>query len=266
MSQPEFEISRRQPPGQDEPSHHATTPAPGVAGDLCHFFDHHASGLSEIHRVRIPAMEIAISLVVAYLLGCTSPAYLIGRWRRGIDLRVVDVRNVGAGAVMRQVGRLWGSLVIILDMSKGAAAILIAQRYFELSEPMVLLTGFFAILGHNFPFWLRFRGGAGVACFMGVIMVLSPLAMAATFGALGLALLLTRQLFTTIALASPFLLVFVYVMERDPVTNAPSMMFYFSLGVALFILLRNRRRVHEIRTFTRRAYYDVRSLLGRGNN
>ena len=107
-------------------------------------------------------MEIALSLVIGYLMGSVPYAYIIARWRRGVDLRYVDVRNVGAGAVIRQVGKRWGVAAIILDGGKGAAAVAVANA-FGVSEPTAMLAGFMAVAGHNFPFWIGFRGGSGVA-------------------------------------------------------------------------------------------------------
>jgi acyl phosphate:glycerol-3-phosphate acyltransferase len=204
-------------------------------------------------------MEIALSLVIAYLLGSVPYAYIIARWRRSVDLRYVDVRNVGAGAVIRQVGKRWGVVAIILDGGKGAAAIAVANA-FGVSQPIVLLAGFLAVAGHNFPFWIGFRGGSGVACFMGVMMMLSPAAFGATLGVLAITLVVTRQFFTTIALASPFLIIFVWVVERDLT------LLYFTVGMAIFILLRSRRRLHEIRVFTMRAYYEMKARLSRNQD
>lgn len=205
-------------------------------------------------------MEIALSLVTGYLLGSVPYAYIIARWRRHVDLRYVDVRNVGAGAVIRQVGKRWGAVAIILDGGKGALAVHIAMHAFHVTEPFWLLAGFMAIVGHNFPLWIRFRGGAGVACFMGIMLALSPEAFGATIGVLALVLLITRQFFTTIALASPFLVLFVWILERDLT------LLYFTIGVSLFILLRSRRRLHEIRVFTMRAYYDIKARLSRNQD
>jgi len=204
-------------------------------------------------------MEIALSLVIAYFLGAIPHAYVVARWRRGVDLRYVDVRNVGAGAVIRQVGKRWGIPVILLDAGKGAAAIYVA-RAFGVTEPIVLLSGFMAVVGHNFPFWIGFRGGSGVACFMGVIAALSPVAMGASLGVLGVTLLLSRQFFTTIALASPFMILFIWIVERDLT------LLYFTIGMSLFIMFRGRRRLHEIRVFTMRGYYDVKALLSRNKD
>ena len=204
-------------------------------------------------------MEIALSLVIGYLMGSVPYAYIIARWRRGVDLRYVDVRNVGAGAVIRQVGKRWGVAAIILDGGKGAVAVAVANA-FGVSEPMAMLAGFMAVAGHNFPFWIGFRGGSGVACFMGVMMMLSPAAFGATLGILAITLVVTRQFFTTIALAAPFLILFVWVLERDLT------LLYFTIGMAIFILLRSRRRLHEIRVFTMRAYYEIKARLIRSQD
>ena len=90
---------------------------------------------------------IIATLIIAYLLGSIPTAYIVARVRRGIDTRNVDVGNVGAGATFRQIGFLEGLIVLIVDIGKGAAAILIAQAL-GLDSIWVYAAGFAALLGH----------------------------------------------------------------------------------------------------------------------
>ena len=181
------------------------------------------------------------SIIIGFLLGSFPAAYIVTKWRKGVDIRQVDpTGNMGAGAVLRQVGRWEGALVAVADIGKGAAAVAIAQAM-GVAQPWVLAAGFAAILGHSYPPWIGFRGGQGVDTIIGVFLVLAPKAMACTLGVMGLALLLTRHIFTMTCIAAPFLALFVWLF------NGIGMVFYFSLFIIAFVLFRSRRRLVEFR-------------------
>jgi glycerol-3-phosphate acyltransferase PlsY len=124
-------------------------------------------------------MNIALSLVISYLLGSIPFAYIIGRIN-GTDIRQIGDRNVGAFNVFRHVGFGPGFVTVILDIIKGAAAILVA-RAFNVDEIVVFLTGVSVVAGHNWPVFLRFRGGRGEATIIGVLFALVPIQITITF-------------------------------------------------------------------------------------
>jgi glycerol-3-phosphate acyltransferase PlsY len=115
----------------------------------------------------------AIALVAAYLLGSIPFALIAGRLN-GVDLRTVGSGNLGATNVFRTLGRTWGIAVMILDIAKGAAAVLLAEAL--TSNPWPLAAGALAILGHVFPVWTGFKGGKGVAVGAGALIGLVPAA------------------------------------------------------------------------------------------
>jgi glycerol-3-phosphate acyltransferase PlsY len=119
----------------------------------------------------------AIVIIVAYFLGSIPFAVIVTRWRRGIDVRRVGSGNPGAANVWRSVGPLLGLSVLVLDCTKGAAAVIMA-RVAGLGADVQALAGLAAIAGHVWPVWLKFRGGKGVATAAGVFTVLMPWAMA----------------------------------------------------------------------------------------
>jgi len=131
----------------------------------------------------------AVALVVAYLLGSVSFAYLAGRVR-GVDLRAVGSGNVGATNVFRTLGRRIGIAVMVLDIAKGAVAVLIARALTE--SPWPLLAAGAAIVGHVYPVWLRFRGGKGVAVAGGAVIALTPLPALIVLGVWLVLVALTR--------------------------------------------------------------------------
>lgn len=134
-------------------------------------------------------MTEALVLVAAYLLGSMPTGYLAGRLR-GVDIRQVGSRNVGATNVFRTLGRGIGVAVMALDIGKGVAAVLLARAL--LTDPWPLVAAGLAIAGHVYPVWLRFRGGKGVAVGAGAVIGLVPLAAAIMFPVWALVVGVTR--------------------------------------------------------------------------
>lgn len=119
------------------------------------------------------AVEWTIVVVTGYVLGSIPFALLLARrWGTG-DLRLVGSGNVGAANVMRASGITPGVLAALLDMGKGMASVLIAERM-ATSGAAPAAAGCAAIVGHIYPVWLGFRGGKGVATACGVFSVLAP--------------------------------------------------------------------------------------------
>jgi glycerol-3-phosphate acyltransferase PlsY len=120
------------------------------------------------------AIAFILLLVGAYLVGSIPTAYIIGRWRRGIDIRRYGSGNVGASNLLRSSGKLLGTVVTIVDLGKGILAIWVAQLA-GLSIAQQVAVGLAAIIGHNWPVFLRFSGGRGVLTTLGIAFFL-PLA------------------------------------------------------------------------------------------
>jgi len=136
-------------------------------------------------------LAIAIALVASYLLGSIPSAYIVGRLRKDIDIRQVGSRNMGAMNVFYNVGFIYGVLVLLMDIGKGAAVIALS-RWLEVPLTVELITGAIAVLGHSFPIWLNFRGGKGGAPLIGVLIFLMPWGLAIAFPLFVLLTLLTR--------------------------------------------------------------------------
>ncbi len=106
-------------------------------------------------------------VVGAYLLGSVPSAYLAGRWFRGIDIRQYGSGNVGATNLLRFTSKRVALPVIVFDSVKGMIMVAVAWRL-GLGVTEQLVVGIAAIVGHNWPVFLRFRGGRGVITTMGV--------------------------------------------------------------------------------------------------
>jgi len=115
-------------------------------------------------------------VLLGYFLGSIPAAYIAGHVRKGVDIRQVGNGNVGAANAFHQLDAKTGIAVGLIDAGKGALAIVIAQAT---SQPQiaVLVTGAAAIIGHNWPVFIGFRGGRGESTTIGVlfIMVTQPM-------------------------------------------------------------------------------------------
>jgi glycerol-3-phosphate acyltransferase PlsY len=117
----------------------------------------------------------ALVAIAGYLMGSVPFGILMARAFGLGDLRKVGSGNIGATNVLRTGNRTAAALTLGLDAAKGAAAVLIA-RAAGLAEDAAALAGLAAFLGHLFPVWIGFRGGKGVATFLGTLLALAPLA------------------------------------------------------------------------------------------
>jgi acyl phosphate:glycerol-3-phosphate acyltransferase len=115
-------------------------------------------------------------VILSYLLGSLPTSYFIGRLTAGRDIRSLGDENAGAANAYREFGPRAGIIVGIIDAAKGSAVILIAQAA-TMSQPIVLLAGLAAVVGHNWPVFLGFRGGRGVSTTLGILYVLVTIPM-----------------------------------------------------------------------------------------
>ena len=133
----------------------------------------------------------AVLVLVAYLLGSVSFAVLLVRAATGRDIRAEGSGNAGATNVLRAHGKRLAILVALLDVAKGAAAVLL-MRLGTADPRWAAAAGFAAILGHVFPVFYRFRGGKGVATAVGAFLVLAPLALLCCLAVFVLVVAVTR--------------------------------------------------------------------------
>lgn len=114
--------------------------------------------------------------IAAYLLGSIPFGLILTRaFGRG-DVRNVGSGNIGATNVARAAGLPAGVFTLVLDVAKGAGAVLLGGKLSNDSATWMMVAAFAVLLGHCFPIWLKFKGGKGVATAAGIFLVLSPLA------------------------------------------------------------------------------------------
>lgn len=124
-------------------------------------------------------------LLLGYLLGSLPSGYLAGRWYKGIDLRTCGSGSTGATNVLRNVGKGPALVVFLVDVAKGAAAVLLANaltQNYPLNDWIQVLAGLAALAGHIWPVWLGFKGGKAVATGFGMFLGLAWPVGLACFG------------------------------------------------------------------------------------
>jgi len=125
-------------------------------------------------------MRFILILLLSYLLGSIPTAVWLGKMARKVDIREHGSGNSGATNALRVLGWRWGLAVLVLDISKGLAAVLLLVPLLAAGPPhdptlLSVLAGAAAIVGHVFPVTIGFRGGKGVGTSAGVMFALSPL-------------------------------------------------------------------------------------------
>ena len=126
-------------------------------------------------------LSSVLLLALGYLLGSMPNGYLAGRWLKGIDLRQCGSGSTGATNVLRNVGKAPALVVFLLDVGKGALAVLLAKS-FGLNDWVQVLAGLAALAGHIWPVWLGWKGGKAVATGLGMFLGLAWPVGLACFG------------------------------------------------------------------------------------
>ena len=186
-------------------------------------------------------LYIALAIICAYLIGSFPSAYIVARLRKGIDIREVGSRNMGAMNVFYKIGFWSGLLVLAMDIGKGAGAVALARW---LGVPMIaqFFAGAAVVVGHGFPVFLKFRGGKGGATVIGILAFLMPWGIPFYLAIFGLGLLLTH--YATLSYSVAFLCFpFVAWLKYHSLELVA-----FSIGVLLLIVIRYIPRIKEMRT------------------
>ena len=196
-------------------------------------------------------VAIIIAIVIGYLLGSFPAAYLAGRLRRGIDIREVGSKNMGAMNVFYEVGQVEAVLVTLADLGKGIGAILLVRWLLDIAPtwPFDFLTGAAAIMGHIFPIFLKFHGGKGAATASGILIFLMPWAVPFLAIVFFIAVFITRNptfSYSLLLIVFPFVAGFIYV-DRY---GEPLALVFYSIGLGIFLGLQYIPRIKEMHNKT----------------
>ncbi len=178
-------------------------------------------------------------LAIGYALGAIPSGYLAGRWLKGIDLRDCGSGSTGATNVLRNVGKGPALLVFLLDVGKGALAVLLAKSV-DLNDWVQVLAGLAALAGHIWPVWLGWKGGKAVATGLGMFLGLAWPVGLASFGLFMATISLSR----IVSLASVVAAIGLPVLML--VAGNSSAYVVVSLVASLMVLWRHRSNIQRL--------------------
>ena len=184
-----------------------------------------------------------LALLLGYLLGSLPCGYLAGRWCKGIDLRTIGSGSTGATNVLRNVGKVPALVVFLLDVAKGAAAVLLAGALtatHPLNDWIQVLAGLAALAGHIWPVWLGWKGGKAVATGLGMFLGLAWPVGLACFG-LFMAVI---SIFRIVSLSSVVAAIGLPVLMV--VSGGSSAYVVVSLVASLMVLWRHRSNIERL--------------------
>ena len=183
-------------------------------------------------------------MFVSYFIGSLPTGYLVARIFRGVDIRTVGSGSIGATNVRRLMGQGWAVFVTLVDMLKGALALLLTVDSASYDPWMLSLSALAVVLGHNYPVWLRFRGGKGVATTYGTMFFIWPynsFAIVLMSGALWYAVMTSTRYVSLASMVSLLALPAFFWM-----LDAPLPFILLALLLALLAIFRHRANVSRL--------------------
>jgi glycerol-3-phosphate acyltransferase PlsY len=191
-------------------------------------------------------------ILAAYLLGSVPTGHIIVRKIKGIDIRETGSGSTGATNVNRQLGRDWGRAVLVLGALKGFLVAAFVLIFFRFDLWIAGLAIFLVVLGHVYPVFLKFRGGKGVATFLGVLIPILVICLGGfphpwTYGAIAgvvISWVIVHKIRKQMGLSSLFLMALV-ILYFGGLTAFTDFSAYFTLTIfitilALFIIYKHR--------------------------
>lgn len=187
----------------------------------------------------LQALIFIVILFGSYLLGSIPTGFIVTKYIKKIDIREYGSSSTGATNVFRALGFKWALLVALSDILKGVIPIIVGKALLT-NQVMIVLLGVAAVIGHNWPVFINFKGGRGVATSAGVVIALLPLISLFVI----LVWLIVLRLSRYVSLASisaafsfPF---FVYLMESSRIY------FVFSLILAILVIYQHRKNISRL--------------------
>jgi glycerol-3-phosphate acyltransferase PlsY len=155
-------------------------------------------------------LKILLASLVGYLLGASNMAYYLARIKK-VDIRQHGSGNLGASNATIVLGKKFGILTFFHDVGKTVLAIFLMKWFFPNDEYLTIFAGASSVLGHIYPFYLKFKGGKGLASFMGVLLALDwQIFLIMLFGAVLITIISNYIVFGTVTVTtvSPIVLFF----------------------------------------------------------
>lgn len=207
---------------------------------------------------------VAIWLLVAYLVGGIPFGFLIGKMR-GVDVRTVGSKNIGATNVFRTVGKKWGVLAFACDVLKGLLPTLAARQWAldpELSPDdawLPLVVGVMCVVGHMLTPYMKFKGGKGVATAFGMLIGLAPALVGTAFALFAFVFAVSHYISLGSCSAALFLMVAVWfpILGTEGYRNLPQCILVTL--IAAFVIFKHRANIGRLLAGTESKIYLFRS-------
>lgn len=191
--------------------------------------------------------EFIIAAVIGYLLGNIQTSYILGKYLKKIDIRTLGQGNAGASNAVESLGWKFGIVVAIIDVLKGVVSILLVRQLFSAGfnqegAPLLYIAGYFAVLGHIYPFFMNFKGGKGTATMIGILLGMNPV-----YGVIGILIIISMTFITDyIAVGTLALVIYITAMTffRD-LGLLPLVLSILGGLLSLKLHLPNYRRIQE---------------------
>jgi glycerol-3-phosphate acyltransferase PlsY len=183
-------------------------------------------------------MNYIFGIILSYLLGSIPFGYLVGKYLKNVDIRERGSGNIGTANAFRVMGAKYAILVLIGDCLKGFLAVFLARRLLIIDNiSFYLIIGLFAIIGHNWSIFLKFKGGKGIATTYGVVFAFYPIISLSSALIWGIIVITIKiaSLGSIISVLSMLILSFIF--------NTTLEFKYFLIIINLLALFRHRSNI-----------------------
>lgn len=184
-------------------------------------------------------LNLAIFLI-SYIIGSIPFSYIIARLYKGKDIRKLGTKNVGATNVISVVGLVPGLVALFFDISKGTLAVYLTEKITG-NSVVSIFAGFFTVIGHNWPIFLKFNGGKGIATTIGILLIKSPISFLILYLiVIPITILITNDSFMSASMGFIILPLILWLLKRD------IWWVIFGILLALIIVIRH---MDELKTY-----------------
>ena len=196
----------------------------------------------------------AAAVAAAYLVGSIPFGYLVGRMR-GVDVRTVGSKNIGATNVFRTVGKKWGLLAFACDVLKGLLPTLAARLFASDPSWLPLAVGVMCVVGHMLTPYMKFKGGKGVATAFGMLIGLAPALVGTAFALFALVFAVSHYISLGSISAAAFLMVAVWfpILGTEGYRNLPQCILVTL--IAAFVIYKHRANIGRLLSGTESKIY-----------
>ncbi|WP_371109479.1 glycerol-3-phosphate 1-O-acyltransferase PlsY [Rhizobium sp. RCC_161_2] len=178
--------------------------------------------MAEFWTWQLSPQTALAAAIIGYLLGSIPFGLVLTRMAGLGDVRNIGSGNIGATNVLRTGNKSLAAATLLLDAFKGTAAVLVVWHFF--GEDAAILAGFAAFIGHIFPVWIGFKGGKGVATYLGILLGLAPF-MALIFAIIWLVIAFTTRYSSLSALVATLVIpVALWILGADKIAAVMALM------------------------------------------